>query len=250
MTEHGNRRLAGRTALVTASSRGIGRAIARRLGRDGARTVVNYLANEAAAKEVVADIEAAGGDAIAVRADVSVPDQVEHLFDRAEEAFGALDILVNNAGVTIIGATADIDLALVDRAIAVNVRGSFLALRQAARRLRDGGRVVNISTGYVRAPNPGVGVYTGTKAAVDHMGACLAKELGGRRITVNSVAPGLTETEGVAAEVMANAATYVAMTPLGRLGQPADIADVVAFLASDDARWVTGQVVLATGGLA
>lgn len=242
--------LQGKTAIVTAASRGIGRAVAVRLGADGARVAVNYRENEAAAKEVVDVISAKGGEAVAIQADMSVAADVAKLFTESDRAFGAPDILVNNAGLTVIGSTAEIDEDLVDAAIALNIKGTFLAMRYAARTLRDGGRVINISTGYVRAPNPYVGVYVGTKAAVDQMGKSLAKELGPRGITVNSVAPGLTETEGVAAEVMAQAETYIGMTALGRLGRPDDIADVVAFLAGDGARWVTGQVLSATGGLA
>jgi 3-oxoacyl-[acyl-carrier protein] reductase len=240
----------GKTAIVTAASRGIGRAVAERLGADGANVVVDYNASEGAAQEVVKTIIAAGGQAIAVRADISVPADVLRLFDEAEAAFGGIDILVNNAGITVVGPTAHLPEADFDRAFALNVKGAFLAMQQAALRLNDGGRVVNISTGYVKAPNPYVGVYVATKAAVDQIGASLAKELGERGITVNSVAPGLTDTEGVAPEVRAQADVYIGMTPLGRFGQPQDIADVVAFLAGEEARWVTGQVVSATGGLA
>ncbi len=242
--------LAGKTAIVTAASRGIGRAVAERLGADGANVVVNYHRNQAAAQQVVDAITAGGGKALAVQADISVPADVLRLFDEAQAAFGGLDILVNNAGVTVVGPTAHLPVEDFDYAFALNVKGTFLALQQAALRLNDHGRIVNISTGYVKAPNPYVGVYVATKAAVDQIAASLAKEVGERQITVNSVAPGLTDTDGVAPEVRAQADTYIGMTPLGRFGEPRDIADVVAFLVSEEARWVTGQVISATGGLA
>jgi 3-oxoacyl-[acyl-carrier protein] reductase len=242
--------LSGKTAIVTGASRGIGRAVAERLGADGANVVVDYNASEGAAQEVVNTITAAGGKAIAVKADISVPPDVLRLFDEAQAAFGSIDILVNNAGITVVGPTAHLPEADFDRAFALNVKGAFLAMQQAALRLNDNGRIVNISTGYVKAPNPYVGVYVATKAAVDQIGASLAKEVGERGITVNSVAPGLTDTDGVAPEVRAQADVYIGMTPLGRFGQPRDIADVVAFLASEESRWVTGQVISATGGLA
>ncbi|MCM3923357.1 glucose 1-dehydrogenase [Frankia sp. AiPs1] len=241
--------LAGRHAIVTGSSRGIGRAIALRLAADGARVVVNYRADRAAAGEVVERIVAAGGEATAVGADLGMPADIDRLFAAAAEAFGPLDILVNNAGVVLYGATCDVTDAEIDRVLAVNVRGSFLAMRHAARCLRDGGRVVNISTGYTRNPNPLVGVYTGSKTAVEQIGMSMAKELGHRGITVNAVLPGLVETDGVTAHDRQRFEQVAAMTPAGRNGRPDDIADVVAFLASDAARWVTGQTIAATGGL-
>jgi 3-oxoacyl-[acyl-carrier protein] reductase len=242
--------LNGKVAIVTAASRGIGRAIATRLGADGAKVVVNYHSNEAAAQEVVADIKKSGSEAIAVRADIGVPADIERLFKEALSAFGGLDIVVNNAGITVVGPTAFFDEEALDRAIAINIKGTFLALKQAATHVRDGGRIINISTGYTRSPNPYVGVYVGSKAAVEQFGFSLAKELGERQITVNSVLPGLTDTDGVAPEVRAQADVYIQQTPLGRFGTPDDIAGVVGFLASDDAKWVTGQAISATGGLA
>jgi 3-oxoacyl-[acyl-carrier protein] reductase len=242
--------LHGKTALITAASRGIGRAIALRLGAEGARVVVNYHANQIAAEEVVAAIKAAGSDAVAVRADIGVPADIERLYKETLSTFGGLDIVVNNAGTTVIGPTAHFDEDALDRALAINIKGTFLSLKHAANHVRDGGRIINISTGYTRAPNPYVGVYVGSKAAVEQFGHSLAKELGERGITVNSVLPGLTDTDGVAAEVRAQADTYIRQTPLGRFGTPEDIAGVVAFLAGDDGRWVTGQSISATGGLA
>jgi 3-oxoacyl-[acyl-carrier protein] reductase len=242
--------LQGKVALVTAASRGIGRAIAVRLGADRAHVVVNYHSNEAAAEDVVEQITASGGRAVAVRADIGVPADIERLYKETVTAFGGLDIVVNNAGITTVGPTAFFDEEALDRALAVNVKGTFLSLKHAANHVRDGGRIINISTGYTRAPNPYVGVYVGTKAAVEQFGFSLAKELGARQITVNSVLPGLTDTDGVAAEVRAQADTYIGQTPLGRFGTPDDIAGVVAFLAGEDGRWVTGQAIAATGGLA
>ena len=242
--------LQGKVALVTAASRGIGRAVALRLGADGANVVVNYHTNEAAAKEVVEQIKAAGSEAVAVRADIGVPADVERLYKETLSAFGGLDIVVNNAGITVVGPTAFFDEEALDRALAINVKGTFLSLKHAANHVRDGGRIINVSTGYTRAPNPYVGVYVGTKAAVEQFGYSLAKELGERKITVNSVLPGLTDTDGVAPEVRAQADTYISQTPLGRFGTPEDIAGVVAFLAGEDGRWVTGQAISATGGLA
>ncbi|WP_223199287.1 SDR family oxidoreductase [Solihabitans fulvus] len=241
--------LTGRTAIVTASSRGIGAAIARRLGADGANVIVNYQRNADAAAEVVAAIEATGGKGVAVRADLSVAADIALLFDTARDTFGGLDILVNNAGLNLHKAVVDIEDEEFERVLAVNVRGTFLALRHAARQLRDGGRIVNISTGYTRVSFPGEGVYTATKAAVEHLGVALSKELGPRGITVNSVLPGLTDTDETAA-IRDQFDTFAAMTPLRRVGRPEDIADVVAFLAGDDARWVTGQSIAAAGGLA
>nr|WP_232291813.1 glucose 1-dehydrogenase [Frankia sp. QA3] len=241
--------LVGKVAVVTAASRGIGRAVARRLAADGAAVVVNWHTSATAAREVVAGIADAGGRAVAVRADLGDRGGPEALFTAAEETFGGVDILVNNAGITAVAPTADLDEDTFDRLFAVNVRGTFLALRLAARRLRDGGRIVNISTGYTLATYPNVGVYAGTKAAVEQMARSLSRELGPRRITVNTVLPGLVDTDGLSADVRANLDAFVAATPLGRIGEARDIADVVAFLAGDDARWVTGQAIVAAGGL-
>ncbi|WP_280721488.1 glucose 1-dehydrogenase [Kitasatospora sp. MAA4] len=243
------KKLSGKSALVTASSRGIGRAIALRLAADGARVAVNYHRDDRAAQDVVGAITAAGGQAIAVQGDVGVQADVERLFKEAVAAFGSLDILVNNAGLGAHGPIAEIDTALLDRVVDVNVKGTFYALQQAARLLNDGGRIVNISTGYTRSAFPGFGVYTATKAAVEHLGLALSKELGARRITVNSVLPGLVDTDQTA-PIRDQFAAVAAMTPLGRVGEPEDIADIVAFLATDDARWVTGQRIAAAGGLA
>ncbi|MFB9906347.1 glucose 1-dehydrogenase [Allokutzneria oryzae] len=245
-----NGKLTGKTAIVTAASRGIGRAIALRLAADGARVAVNWHRNAEAAEEVVAAITGAGGTAIEVQADIGVPADVDRLFAVTLREFGGLDILVNNAAVIATPSPlAEVTDADIDRSVAVNFKGTFLALRHAARELRDGGRIINISTGYTRYPSPFVGVYAGTKAAVEQFAISAAKELGPRGITVNSVLPGITDTDGITDDVRANLDEFIGMTPLGRLGQPQDIADIVAFLAGDDARWVTGQSIVAAGGL-
>ncbi|MBL1065089.1 SDR family oxidoreductase [Streptomyces sp. 7-21] len=245
--------LVGKTALVTGGSRGIGRAIAERLGRDGARVAVHYGRNETAAKETVAAIEAAGGSAFAVRADLALPEGPATLWTAFDAHADGLDILVNNAG--IIGASsgfATTPLAEFDRLFAVNTRAPFFLIQQALGRLRDGGRIVNLSTGLTRSPGAKTDVvaYTMTKSALDALTAALAKELGPRGITVNAVAPGAVDTDMNAGWLRTEEAQrHMAETvPLGRVGQPGDIAGVVAALVSDDARWVTGQWIDTSGG--
>ncbi|MFF4774101.1 glucose 1-dehydrogenase [Microtetraspora fusca] len=234
-----------RAALVTGSSRGIGAAIAVRLAADGARVLVNYRTNREAAGEVVARITTDGGQAVAVQADVADADQLRSLFDAAEEHFGRLDVLVSNAGIACrvpIGQATDEDF---DTVFATNTRATFLALREAANRLADGGRIIVISSGATVRSAPGRGLYAASKAAGEQMVRAAARELGPRRITVNSVLPGATRTD----MLTENREEYAARTTLGRLGEPGDIADVVAFLASDAGRWITGQAILADGGL-
>lgn len=237
-------------ALVTGASRGIGAAIARRLARDGFTVVVNYAGDARAAAAVAADIEAAGGRALTAQADVADPAAVRRMFDAAEAAFGGLDVLVNNAGVLQQAPLVDVDDAQFDRIIAINLKGSFNAMREAGRRLREGGRIINFSSSLVGTLLPTYGAYVASKAAVEGMTPILAKELRGRRITVNAVAPGPTATElflkgkpDALVEQLAKAA------PLERLGTPEDIADVVAFLAGPDGGWVNGQVLRANGGM-
>ncbi|MCP1372902.1 SDR family oxidoreductase [Dyella lutea] len=237
-------------ALVTGASRGIGAAIARRLARDGFTVVVNYAGDARAAAAVAADIEAAGGRALTAQADVADPAAVRRMFDAAEAAFGGVDVLVNNAGVLQQAPLVDVDDAQFDRIIAINLKGSFNAMREAGRRLREGGRIINFSSSLVGTLLPTYGAYVASKAAVEGMTPILAKELRGRRITVNAVAPGPTATElflegkpDALVEQLAKAA------PLERLGTPEDIADVVAFLAGPDGGWVNGQVLRANGGM-
>lgn len=239
--------LAGDVAIVTGSSRGIGRAIAERLATDGASVLVNYVTNEDAAADVSDAIDATGGDALVVQGDISEASDVARLFDEAEAAFGPVDIVVNAAGRSVCGSIAAATEADFDRVFDVNAKGSFFVLREAANRIADGGRIVDVSTvGTVRG-GAGTGPYAGSKAAGEQMATALAEELGDRDIRVNTVSPGVTDTDGL---VMSDDSVerVVGQTPLGRRGQPDDIADMVAFLVSDDGRWLTGQNIHSTGG--
>ena len=243
------KKLTNKTALVTGSSRGIGRAIALRLSHDGAAVVINYVNNAAGAEEVEAEIKTAGGDAIALQADISKPEDIRRLFNQGIEHFGRLDILVNNAGIRISKNVADIDETEYDRLFAINVKGTFFACQQATHRLSDEGRIINISSAVTRMMLPGYSIYAASKGAVDQITRVLAKELGERKITVNAVAPGPVDTElfrdGKSDEQIQQMAQ---MAALGRIGQVEDIADAVAFLASDNARWITGQCIHVNGG--
>jgi 3-oxoacyl-[acyl-carrier protein] reductase len=235
---------------VTGASRGIGRAIALRLARDGAAVVVNYAGSADAARRVVAEVEAAGGRAVAVQADVARVADVERLFDATFEHLGRLDILVNNAGVFFTKPLAEITEEEFDRIFGVNVKGTYFACRQAALRMADGGRIVNLSSSTTALMLPRYSAYVATKGAVEQLSHVLAKELGPRGITVNVVSPGPTDTELFSSDKTEDdKRRYAQRAALGRLGQPADIADVVAFLVSDEARWVTGQNLRANGGL-
>ena len=239
-----------KVAIVTGASGGIGAAVAERLAKDGFTVVVNYAGNAASAEAVVAKIEAAGGQAVAAKADVSDGAAVARMFDSAETAFGGVDVLINNAGIMNTAPIQDSDDALFERHIAVNLKGTFNTLREAARRLRDGGRIVNFSSSVTGLLQPTYGVYAATKAAVEAMTSVLAKELRGRNITVNAIAPGPTATklflDGKPQEVIDRLSN---MAPLGRLGQPQDIAAAVAFLSGPDGAWINGQTVRANGGI-
>ena len=238
-----------RTAIVTGASRGIGAALARRLAADGFHTVVNYVSNAAEARQVVAAIEKAGGHACAIDADVSDAAAVSALFDRAEAKFGPVDVLVNNAGVAHAAPLADVTDEDFQRLLAVNLTGAFNGMREGARRLCDGGRIVNLSTSIIGHYLPAHGVYAATKAAVEALTHTLAKELGPRRITVNAVAPGPVATELLFAGRSAEAIQrLVGDIPLGRLGEPEDIARIVSFLAGTESGWINGQVIKANGG--
>jgi 3-oxoacyl-[acyl-carrier protein] reductase len=239
-----------KVALVTGASRGIGAAIAQRLARDGFTVIVNYAESAEPAEALVRSIQQAGGQALAAKADVSNPTDVRRLFDTAETAFGGVDVLVNNAGIMQLANMADAEDASFDRQIAVNLKGTFNTLREAATRLRNGGRIVNFSSSVVGLLQPGYGVYAATKAGVEAITGVFAKELRGRSITVNAIAPGPTATDlflkGKPQEVVDRLAK---LAPLERLGQPEDIADAVAFLAGPDAGWINGQVLRANGGI-
>ncbi|MFI5802315.1 SDR family oxidoreductase [Streptomyces sp. NPDC051561] len=246
------KRLEGRTALVTGGSRGIGRGIAERLGRDGARVGVHYGSNEVAAKEVVAAIAAAGGSAFTLGQELSAPGAAEALWEEFDRHADGLDILVNNAGIGASEPFESIGEDDFDRLFAVNVRAPFFLAQQGARRLRDGGRIINISTGLAHAAAmPELIAYAMSKGALEVFTRDLSKTLGPRGITVNSVAPGIVDTDVNASWLRASDEAWAgaaALSALGRVGTPQDIADVVAFVASDDARWVTGHWIDATGG--
>jgi 3-oxoacyl-[acyl-carrier protein] reductase len=237
-------------AIVTGASRGIGAAVAERLASDGFTVVINYSGDTKSAEALARKIEGKGGRALTAKADVSDPNAVRSMFDAAEAAFGGVDVLVSNAGIMKLAKIADSDDALFDQQIAVNLKGTFNALREAAKRLRDGGRVVNFSTSVVGGKLESYGVYAATKAAVETLTAILSKELRGRSITVNAVAPGPTATDlflnGKSPELIERMAK---MNPLERLGTPEDIASAVAFLVGPDGAWINGQVLRANGGM-
>jgi 3-oxoacyl-[acyl-carrier protein] reductase len=239
-----------RVAIVTGASRGIGAAVAERLAADGFTVVINYSANAKPAETLAREIEGKGGRALAIKADVADPDAVRGMFDAAAAAFGGIDVLVNNAGIMKLAKIADSDDALFDHQVAVNLKGSFNAMREAGRRLRDGGRIVNFSTSVVGTKMETYGVYAATKAAIETMTAILSKEMRGRNITVNALAPGPTSTDlfldGKSPELIERLAK---MNPLERLGTPEDIAAVVSFLVGPDGGWINGQVLRANGGM-
>ncbi|WP_028746538.1 SDR family oxidoreductase [Rhizobium mesoamericanum] len=239
-----------KVALVTGASRGIGAAIAERLAKDGFTVIINYTANAALADELMQKIERDGGKALTAQADVSNPKAVRRMFDAAEAALGGIDVLVNNAGIMQLSSIADADDANFDRQVSVNLKGTFNTLREAAKRLRSGGRIINFSTSVVGLKLENYGVYAATKAAVETLTAIMSKELRGRNITVNAVAPGPTATDlflhGKSDELVARMAK---MNPLERLGTPEDIAASVSFLASSDGAWINGQVLRANGGM-
>lgn len=243
--------LAGKVAIVTGASRGIGRAIALRLSQEGASVVVNYARGAEQAKDVVSAIEAAGGKALAVQADVSKTAEIRDLFDRTQETYSQIDILVNNAGVILYKPVAEVTEAEFDNLFAINVKGTFFACQEAAKRMAEGGRIVNFSSSTTAIMMPTYGVYVATKGAVEQLTRSLAKEFGDRQITVNVISPGPTDTElftvGKTAEQIQR---FTQMSALGRLGKVEDIADVTAFLCSEQARWITGQNIRVNGGIA
>ena len=242
--------LSGKVALVTGASRGIGRAIALRLAKDGAAVVVNYVGGAAQAEAVVADIQKGGGKALAVQADVSRVKDIERLFDTTIQHFGKLDILINNAGVILYKPLVDTTEEEFDLLMAINAKGTYFACQQAAKRMADGGRIVNFSSTLTTLMMPMFSAYVTSKGAIEQVTHVLAKELGAKKITVNCVSPGTTDTELLGRDRTAEQnQMYARMSALGRLGTPEDIADVVAMLVSDDGHWITGQNIRANGGI-
>lgn len=240
----------GKVALVTGSSRGIGADIATRLAHDGFKVVVNYVSNAGPAEAVAANIRQAGGDALPVKADIADPAATVAMFDAAQKVYGGIDVVVNSAGVMNQAKIVDFDDATFDRTVAINFKGAFNVSREAARRVRDGGRIVNLTTSVTGVRLPTYAVYIATKCAVEGLTQVLAQEMRGRGVTVNAVAPGPVATElflaGKSPELIERMAK---MNPLERLGQTEDIASVVAFLVSPQGGWINGQIVRANGGM-
>lgn len=239
-----------KVAIVTGSSRGIGAAIAERLAAEGFTVVINYAGSTAPAEALAAKIQKAGYRATAVQADVSDPAAVTRMFDSAETAYGSVDVLVNNAGIMQLSAIGETSDELFDRQIAINLKGVFNGMREAAKRLRNGGRIISFSSSVVGLYQPTYGVYAATKAGIEAMTHILSREVRGRNITVNAVAPGPTATtlflDGKPQEVIDHLSK---LAPLERLGRPEDIANAVAFLAGPDGAWINGQVLRANGGV-
>ena len=238
-------------AIVTGASRGIGAAIAERLAHDGFAVAVNYAANAAAAEAVVSGIISSGGTARAIKADVSKAEDVVALFDETEAQLGKVTLLVNNAGIMKLAPLAEMDDATFDAMMAINLKGTFNTLREAARRLENGAKIINTSTSVTRLATPTYGAYAATKSAVETLSLIFAKELRGRGITVNAIAPGPTATDlfldGKSPELIKTIANF---SPLERLGEPDDIANVVSMLARSDGDWINGQTVFVNGGAA
>jgi 3-oxoacyl-[acyl-carrier protein] reductase len=243
-------KLSGKVAVVTGASKGIGAAIAKRLGAEGASVVVNYATSREGADKVVDAITSGGGKAVAVQADVAKQAEVTRLFTEAHAAYGGVDILVNNAGLYRGAPVGEITEENFHVQFNLNVLGLIFATQEALKYMGEGGSIINISSVLSTLSTPGTPVYNATKSAVDGLTRTFAKELAAKKIRVNSVNPGMIETEGIHATGIINYAdAVVAMTPLGRLGQPDDIAPVVAFLASGDSGWITGECIYASGGL-
>jgi 3-oxoacyl-[acyl-carrier protein] reductase len=245
-------KLKGKVAVVTGASKGIGAAIAKSLAAEGAAVVVNYASSKAGADAVVADIVAAGGEAVAVRGDVASAADAQGIVDAAVTRYGRLDILVNNSGVYGFAPIENVTEAEFHRHFNTNVLGLLLTTQAAVKHLGEGSSIINIGSVVTRVTPPGSAVYSGTKGAVDAITGVLSRELGARKIRVNALNPGMVETEGTHSAGFIGsdfAAGTVAQTPLGRLGQPDDIASIAVFLASDDSHWLTGEHLLAGGGL-
>lgn len=240
-----------KAAIVTGGSRGIGRAIAKRLAKDGFAVVVNYAGNVGKAQETVSEIEQAAGKAVAVQGDISNPQDVLALFEFAQKTFGRVDVVVNSAGVMPMASIDAKNLADFDKTIATNLRGAFLVLAQAATAVREGGRIIALSSSVIAKSFPGYGPYIASKAGVEGLVRVLANEMRGRHITVNAVAPGPVDTELFRqGKTAAQIAQIAKLAPLERLGTPEDIAAVISFLAGEDGGWVNGQILRANGGFA
>ncbi len=239
-----------KSAIITGSSKGIGAAVAQRLAADGLAVVINYSSSADAADALVSEIQAAGGTAVAIKADVSDPVAVEELFDQTEQAFGGVDVLVNNAGIMKLAPLAETSDELFDQTIAINLKGAFNGMREAAKRLREGGRIVSFSSSVVGLYQPTYAAYAATKAGIQAMSHILCKELGGKKITVNVVAPGPVATDlFLRDKTDDDIKPIVGRTPLARLGEPEDIARIVSFLVGPDGGWINGQVLRANGGI-
>ncbi|MED1795449.1 SDR family oxidoreductase [Brevibacillus nitrificans] len=243
------KKLAGKVALVTGASRGIGKKIAVELAGQGAKVVVNYAASSGKAEEVVAEIKAQGGEAIAIQADISQVAQVESLFLKTLEAYGQVDILVNNAGIMMTKPITSMTEADFDKQFAINVKGTYFACQQAALHMSEQGRIINFSTSVAGQMFPGYSAYAATKGAVEQITRQLAKEFGPKGITINAVSPGPVNTELFTAEKTEEEAQRIgSMNAMGRIGEPEDISRVVLFLASPESQWVTGQTLRVNGG--
>ncbi|MEK3944674.1 MULTISPECIES: SDR family oxidoreductase [Paenibacillus] len=244
-----NQNLAGKVALVTGASRGMGREIAENLAQQGAKVVVNYSSNPGKAEEVVTGINLKGGEAVAIRADISQVAELEQLFQTTLEAYGQLDILVNNAGIMITKPILNMTEEDFDKQFAINVKGTFFACQQAAKYMNDNGRIINFSTSVTGQMFPTYSVYAGTKGAVEQITRQLAKEFGRKGITINAVSPGPVNTElFTVGKSVEEIATVGNMNSFGRLGEPEDISNIVLFLASKESQWVTGQTIRVNGG--